>query len=727
MKNAMKLIAFALIVSVLLNGTTILAKQSKKTTIKTKTMTLSIGKKKKITLKNRKKKAAYTYKSSASRVAKVSKTGTVTALKAGKTKITVREKLGKQKKKIGSIQVIVTDSRKTIPSESPAAPSMPVQTAAATSVPVQENTPKPSELPATPIPTVTPSLKPTTKPTASPAVPSDPRMKGTPGNLTTKQNGVSYGEVKEIQYYSTTTEKNRNAIVILPDGYSEQKKYPVLYLFHGGMGDEKDWISGNIQTMIGNMTAAKEAVEMIIVLPNCRCREDDSAANADGFALGHVQSFDNFINDFRDNLMPYINENYSVAEGRENTAIAGLSMGGRVSLHIGITLSDKIGYTGAFSPAYGIFAYSNNGLTEEGLFTEETFTLPEEYKENTFIMINNGYQDTMVSHEPERYHNALTANGVEHIYYMIQGGHDWQVWRNGFYNFARYLFQTPEPELPSTPEPDATPVPQEDFEVPANYDKADSAVTYGTKKTDTYFSTTTNTERKVNIILPAGYTEEKAYPVLYLLHGIGGDENEWMSGTPQYIIGNLVAQGLAKEMILVIPNCRARENDKACAEYTLEHYAAFDNFINDLRDNLMPYIKQNYSIAEGRENTAIAGFSMGARESLNIGLHMPETFGYIAAFSPGYGVFAYEMNGVAEEGLFTENTFRLPDEYKDNTLLLINNGSSEGGENALGGTCHKVLTQNGIPHLFYVTAGGHEMKVWKHGLYHFALRIFQSK
>lgn len=287
---------------------------------------------------------------------------------------------------------------------------------------------------------------------------------------------------------------------------------------------------------------------------------------------------------------------------------------------------------------------------------------------------------------------------------------------------------TPEITPTSTPSPTPTPIGPAGFEVPVGYDKTNKANSsfYGTKESKTYYSTTTKTNRKVNIIVPAGYTTAKKYPVLYLLHGIGGDENEWMTGSPQYIIGNLLAKGLTKEMIIVIPNCRARENDAATTEFSLDHYAAFDNFINDLRDNLMPYMKSNYSIAEGRENTAIAGYSMGGRESLNIGLHMPETFGYIAAFSPGYGVFAYEANGVKEDGLFTEETFRLPDDYKNNTLLLINNGSSEGGENALGGTCHKVLTKNEIPHLFYVTAGGHEMKVWKHGLYNFATRIFQS-
>lgn len=289
--------------------------------------------------------------------------------------------------------------------------------------------------------------------------------------------------------------------------------------------------------------------------------------------------------------------------------------------------------------------------------------------------------------------------------------------------------QPPMPTEPSTPS--GTPEPALELkpivsEMPESFDKKQDGVTYGTVQRQQYYSTTTGKDRKVNIILPAGYTEEKKYPVLYLLHGIGGDQNEWLNGgNPDAIVGNLTAQGLAKEMIIVIPNCRARANDSATTDFDLDHYAAFDNFINDLRDNLMPYMAENYSIATGRENTAIAGLSMGGRESLNIGLNMTDTFGYIAAFSPGYGVFAYTANGVSEPGLFTEETFRLPDEYKNNTLLMINNGISEGGENAIGGTCHKVLEKNEIPHIFYVTEGGHDFQVWKHGLYNFALQIFQ--
>lgn len=721
-KNIIGFTACLLAVSVVLTNGVIPAQAAKQATLKTKKVTMQIGKKKTITIKNKKKKAVYTFKSKNTKIVKVSKKGVMTAQKAGKTKISVKEKLGKKTRSVGNVTVTVKQTDINTPQ-----PSSPA-TQTATPNPAATQTANTPATPQAPEPTVTPQE------TVTPRPPIIPEIRDTPVKLNRRIDGVEYGEQVTTQYYSTTTGKNRNAIIILPPGYTEEKKYPVLYLFHGGMGDENDWTGGNIRYMIGNMIADGEAEEMIIVLPNCRCREDDSAANADGIALGHVQSFDNFLNDFRDNLMPYMEEHYSVATGRDNTAVAGFSMGGRVSLNIGVTLVDRVGYTGAFSPAYGIFPYSANGLTEEGVFTEETFTIPDEYNKQTFILINTGNQDNMVNDEPLRYHNALEKNGVHHTYYTLDGSHDWPVWRNGFYNFTRYLFQTPEnstPENPSTPDVTVTQDPPIElqpivYDVPSDFDRSQDGVTYGDAQKIEYFSTTTGKNRKANVILPADYTEEKKYPVLYLLHGISGDENEWLNqGRPKYIIGNLIAQELAKEMIVVIPNCRARENDAATSEFSLDHYAAFDNFINDLRDNLMPYMEENYSIATGRKNTAIAGLSMGGRESLNIGLNMPETFGYIAAFSPGYGVFAYTANGVTEDGLFTEETFRLPDSYKDNTLLMINNGISEGGENAIGGTCHKALEKNGIPHLFYVTEGGHDFKVWKHGLYNFAIQIFK--
>lgn len=437
-KKSMGLIATVLAVSVLFSGTAVCAKSRPKTILKQKKMTMKEGTKKNIPLKNKKKNAAYTYKSSNVKVAKVSKSGKISALKTGKANISVTEKLkGKKKKKIGTLTVMVKAAAKS--NEPPAAtPDSSMAPLIQPSQPAAATTPAASSLPSA---TFTPSAPPAVStPEPEPPLPEPEITTQTPPKLTMQDETVTYGTLKSETYDSSTTGKKRNVNIILPAGYTEDKKYPVVYLFHGGMGDENDWLSGNIVNTIGNMIAWGEAEEMILVLPNCRCREDDAANPSDGLAPEHVQSFDRFLTDFQDNLMPYIEQNYSVAIGRENTAIAGFSMGGRTALNIGFHLYDKVKYIGAFTPAYGIFEYENMGLHENGLFTEETFTLPDGYKNNTFLMMNKGNQDNMVNDEPVRYHNALLKNGVPHTYYTMDGGHDWPLWRNGFYNFARYIF-----------------------------------------------------------------------------------------------------------------------------------------------------------------------------------------------------------------------------------------------------------------------------------------------
>lgn len=300
----------------------------------------------------------------------------------------------------------------------------------------------------------------------------------------------------------------------------------------------------------------------------------------------------------------------------------------------------------------------------------------------------------------------------------VSGKHDtYFVFRGKGYHISSWNFMQDKTQIPK-PE-----TPEETYEVPKGFDRKIDNVKYGEMTTATYSSTTTGADRKVNILLPANYTTQKKYPVLYLLHGIGGDQNEWKGGNPAYVIGNLVVQGMAKEMIVVMPNVRARKNDSGSSDLSLEHFAAFDNFINDLRDDLMPFIKKNYSILEGRENTAIAGLSMGGRESLYIGVTMADTFGYIGAFSPAVGVLPYSSN-VTESGLFTEETFKLAPQYNGKTFLMICNGTQDTIVYDTPEQYHKVLEKNGTVHTYYETKGGHDFVVWKHGLYNFTRRIF---
>jgi len=254
----------------------------------------------------------------------------------------------------------------------------------------------------------------------------------------------------------------------------------------------------------------------------------------------------------------------------------------------------------------------------------------------------------------------------------------------------------------------------------AGFDQRQEGVTYGTTVFKTYLSRTTGTFRKVLVILPPDYTAEKEYPVLYLLHGIGGDHSEWSHGVPDVITGNLLAAGEAPEMIIVMPNVRARQNDAANPSdvYSASHFAAFDNFINDLTNDLMPFIAREYSVAEGRENTAVAGLSMGGREALYIGLTLPETFGYVGAFCPAPGVLPYH----AEGGLFQPADFKATEGL--DSYILINAGQWDGVVGEWPETYAKALQDNGTDVTFYVMPGGHDFTVWKHGLYNFAQRIF---
>ena len=259
------------------------------------------------------------------------------------------------------------------------------------------------------------------------------------------------------------------------------------------------------------------------------------------------------------------------------------------------------------------------------------------------------------------------------------------------------------------------------YAAPSNYDVRKSDVQYGEVKYHTYQSTTTGTERKCFVILPPNYDPEKAYPVLYLFHGIGGDHAEWMGGKPDVIIGNLIAAGEAEEMLIVTPNIKAFPKGTIFSGnmYSAEAFSAFDNFINDFRDDLMPFIASTYNIAEGRENTAVAGLSMGGRESLYIGLTMQDEIGYVGAFSPAPGVLGYEVEG----GLIPEAEMKVRDGYK--TLLLINTGLSDTTVGAWPKTYSEALAKNGTEHIYYETIGGHDFFTWKNGLYNFAKRIFK--
>ena len=260
-----------------------------------------------------------------------------------------------------------------------------------------------------------------------------------PAGITEEKTGVSYGTLKKYQYYSTTRERNVNVNVLLPADYNENETYPVLYALHGYWETEDSLAAmSSARTMLGNLNANGEAEKMIVVFPYIYTSKTKEAC--DGLNLENSLNYDNFIHDLTNDLMPYIEKNFSVKTGRENTAITGFSMGARESLFIGLTRSDLFGYVGAACPAPGLTPGTDLSM-HPGQLQENQ--LKPAYQMPNLIMITGGGKDGTVGSQPSVYHNILSANGIEHLWHSVSdGGHDSSSVQPHFYNYLRGIFQS---------------------------------------------------------------------------------------------------------------------------------------------------------------------------------------------------------------------------------------------------------------------------------------------
>ena len=228
-----------------------------------------------------------------------------------------------------------------------------------------------------------------------------------------------------------------------------------------------------------------------------------------------------------------------------------------------------------------------------------------------------------------------------------------------------------------------------------------------------YHSTTVGTTRRMQVYTPPGYSRDRKYPVLYLLHGIGGDETEWERfATPGVLLDNLIADGKATPMIVVMPNGRAQVNDRAEGN-VYAGSAAFANFEHDLLDDVIPAIDSRYSTASDREHRALAGLSMGGGQTLNFGLTHLDHFAWIGAFSSA-------PNTLAPAELVSD-----PAALKSQVKLLYLSCGNQDGLFGISQGMHTYLKEHGVQHIWNVDGHGHDPTHWRNNLYHFAQRIFR--
>ncbi len=255
-------------------------------------------------------------------------------------------------------------------------------------------------------------------------------------------------------------------------------------------------------------------------------------------------------------------------------------------------------------------------------------------------------------------------------------------------------------DVPAFPEP------------PAGFDRKQDTVSHGKLEMIEYDSKTVGTKRKMQVYTPPGYSTEKKYPVLYLLHGIGGDETEWQRfAQPETLLDNLIANGKAVPMIVVMPNGRAQKNDRAEGD-VFASAPAFATFERDLLDDVIPAIESRYSTDSGREHRALAGLSMGGGQSLNFGLAHLDTFAWVGGFSS-----APNTRKPAE--LIPD-----PEAARKLKLLWLSCGTKDGLFGISQGF-HTFLKEKEVPHVWHVTSRGHDGPEWKQSLYHFMQKVFQ--
>ena len=227
-----------------------------------------------------------------------------------------------------------------------------------------------------------------------------------------------------------------------------------------------------------------------------------------------------------------------------------------------------------------------------------------------------------------------------------------------------------------------------------------------------YDSKTVGAKRKMQVYTPPGYSTEKKYPVLYLLHGIGGDETEWQRfASPNVMLDNLLADGKVVPMIVVMPNGRAQKNDRAQGN-VYGAAPAFAVFEQDLLKDVIPTIESRYSVLADREHRALAGLSMGGGQSLNFGLAHLDTFAWVGGFS--------SAPNTKPPGELVPDPATAKAKLK---LLWLSCGNKDGLIRISQGV-HIYLKEKGVPHIWNVDSNGHDPTHWRNNLYHFVQRIF---
>jgi len=253
------------------------------------------------------------------------------------------------------------------------------------------------------------------------------------GDLIAAQN-VPHGNVTAVWYSSPTIGKERRMFVYTPPGYEKGKdKYPVLYLLHGGGGDEEGWISrGRANYIIDNLIASKQAVPMIVVItngnPDAVSAPLDKPLNTNTKELPGIGSMASgrFEESLVKDVVPYIEQNYRVIADADHRALSGFSMGGYQTQNITNNNPGMFNYIGVMSMGlFSSFGNNNSNYNKEKHVAQLKALMATKPK---FYWIGIGKNDFLFG-TVTKLRELYDEIGFKDVYREREGSHTWGVWR----------------------------------------------------------------------------------------------------------------------------------------------------------------------------------------------------------------------------------------------------------------------------------------------------------
>ena len=246
-------------------------------------------------------------------------------------------------------------------------------------------------------------------------------------------------------------------------------------------------------------------------------------------------------------------------------------------------------------------------------------------------------------------------------------------------------------------------------------------VAHGNLTIHWYDSKAAGVTRRIIVYTPPGYGKgDEKYPVLYLLHGSGGNESSWSAGgKANLILDNLLEGGKAKPAVIVMPNGHVSRPaaTAGAAEMTAERNRTMSVFENDLLGDVMPLVEANYRVYTDPAHRAIAGLSMGGGQSATIGLNHPELFGFVGVWSMGAREPDTQFKKLVEQKPLSDKNLK---------LLWIGCGKSDGFF-AGAEEMDQWMTAHQVKHVWRPSEGSHQWPVWRMYLSEFLPLLFKAE